>query len=199
MGNLFVVTNRALCPDDFLVRIAAIASARPDGILLREKALDEAAYGALAEQCLRVCKTYGVPLVAHTYASVAVRLGLPLHVPLMQLRQLHTAGVRVAGVSVHSAAEAQEAEQLGAAYVTAGHVFATACKPGLPPRGVAYVAEVCSRVTIPVFSIGGITEERIPAVLQAGAAGVCVMSGLMTCSEPAQETARLREAVRQDH
>ena len=43
---LIAVTNRALCQDDFLMRIEAAASAKPSGILLREKDLSDAAYAA---------------------------------------------------------------------------------------------------------------------------------------------------------
>lgn len=39
------------------------------------------------------------------------------------------------GTSVHSLEEAREAQTLGADYLTAGHIYATDCKRGLPPRG----------------------------------------------------------------
>ena len=49
-----------------------------------------------------------------------------------------------------------EAERLGAAYVTAGHIFTTDCKKGLPPRGLDFLKNVCDAVTIPVYGIVGI-------------------------------------------
>ena len=79
--------------------------------------------------------------------------------------------------------EAWEAVALGATYLTAGHVFATTCKAGLPGRGVEFLAQVCAAVPCPVYAIGGISPELFPAVLQAGAAGACVMSGPMTCPD----------------
>ena len=72
-----------------------------------------------------------------------------------------------------------EAEKLGCTYITAGHVFATDCKKGLPPRGLSFLKEVCYSVTIPVYAIGGIDENNMEAVRQAGAAGGCMMSGFM--------------------
>ena len=92
----------------------------------------------------------------------------------------------VKGCSCHSPEEAEEAESLGASYITAGHVFATDCKKGLPPRGLDFLEEVCHRVKIPVFAIGGISPGNIASVREAGAAGGCVMSGLMTCSSPSE-------------
>ena len=50
MFKLFWVTDRTLCPGDFLSRLEAIAKARPDGIILREKDLAPEDYRALAEE-----------------------------------------------------------------------------------------------------------------------------------------------------
>ena len=62
---LIAVTNRTLCQDDFLMRIEAAASAKPSGILLREKDLSDASYAALAAQCRTICAAHGVPLIVN--------------------------------------------------------------------------------------------------------------------------------------
>ena len=64
------------------------------------------------------------------------------------------------GISIHSVEEAKEAEQLGASYLTAGHIYATDCKRGLPPRGLGFLKEVCREVSIPVYGIGGIKFDE---------------------------------------
>ncbi|WP_455958797.1 thiamine phosphate synthase, partial [Anaerotignum lactatifermentans] len=78
-------------------------------------------------------------------------------------------------------AEAEEAEKLGATYITAGHIYATDCKKGLPPRGLTFLEEVCRRVSIPVYAIGGIkiNEKQLREVIDCGAKGGCIMSGMM--------------------
>lgn len=83
------------------------------------------------------------------------------------------------GVSVHSVEEAIFAEKMGADYVTAGHIFLTDCKKGLAARGLPFLKNVCESVGIPVYAIGGITPDHVDDVLGAGAAGFCVMSGIM--------------------
>lgn len=83
------------------------------------------------------------------------------------------------GVSVHSVEDARLAEQCGATYLTAGHVFVTDCKKGLAPRGLDFLHEVCSSVKIPVYAIGGINDKNAASCIREGAAGVCVMSGYM--------------------
>ena len=71
------------------------------------------------------------------------------------------------------------AESLGADYLFAGNIFETDCKKGLPGRGLEFLERVCKEVTIPVYAIGGITKEKMPRILETGAAGGCMMSGFM--------------------
>ena len=71
------------------------------------------------------------------------------------------------------------AERAGATYVTAGHIYATDCKKGLPGRGLDFLKKVCAAVQIPVYAIGGINEMNADACIEAGADGVCMMSGYM--------------------
>lgn len=200
MCEILCVTDRHLCREPFLTRLERIAAAKPAGIILREKDLPEAEYRRLAAEVLALCGRHGVPCVLHGFPETAAALGAEaLHLPLPLLRTL-PAGERAAfrrlGASCHSAEEAREAEALGCSYITAGHVFDTACKAGTPGRGLDFLREACGAVRIPVYAIGGITPEHFPAVLSAGAAGACVMSGLMTCPDPAEYLARFSERRR---
>jgi len=107
-----------------------------------------------------------VPLIAHTYPVE----GLPLHVPFSFDMPPG------ASVSIHSAEEAKRAEELGARFVIAGHIFETQSKPGIRPRGLAFLRDICESVDIPVFAIGGITDENAQDCIAAGAYGICRMS-----------------------
>ena len=183
------VTHRLLCPDDFLERLDRIAAQHPYAIVLREKDLSESEYEALARDCLRICQKHAVPLNLNSQIAVAQRIGcdgihLPFHLLLQHKNELGDFS-RV-GVSLHSPEEAAQLADTPATYVQAGHVFPTDCKAGVPPRGLSFLRAVCQATDLPVFGIGGITAERYPAVLQTGAAGACIMSGLMTCNDVAQ-------------
>ena len=183
------VTHRLLCPDDFLERLDRIAAQHPYAIVLREKDLSESEYEALARDCLRICQKHAVPLNLNSQIAVAQRIGcdgihLPFHLLLQHKNELEDFS-RV-GVSLHSPEEAAQLTDTPATYVQAGHVFPTDCKAGVPPRGLSFLRAVCQATDLPVFGIGGITAERYPAVGQTGAAGACIMSGLMTCNDVAQ-------------
>jgi thiamine-phosphate pyrophosphorylase len=167
-----VVTASRLCKGDFLARLADIAEHRPFGVLLREKDMDPEPYLALSLEAARVCGARGVPLIPHTHPVPGIRsLHLPFALANAGLAQKHALSV-----SVHSVEEARRAEALGAQFLIAGHIFATGCKPILPPRGLAFLRKLCETVHIPVFAIGGISENNMEACLAAGAAGVCRMS-----------------------
>jgi len=191
MSDILCVTNRNLCREDFLKRVEMIAANYPKGIILREKDLGEKEYKELAEIVLVICKTYDVPCMLHSFIDVAMELGAEnIHLPLHILRKMDEKTketFKIIGASCHSVEEAIEAERLGCTYITAGHVFVTDCKKGLAPRGLEFLQNVCKSVSIPVYAIGGISSENVELVRKMGAAGACVMSGLMRC-ENVKET-----------
>ena len=80
------------------------------------------------------------------------------------------------GVSAHSMAQVRQARDSGADYVVLGPVFETPSKLQYgPPLGLAAFREICGRVDLPVFGIGGISRETIPLVMAAGAAGIAAI------------------------
>ena len=188
MSEIMCVTNRRLCREDFLTRMEAVAAAAPAGVILREKDLAPDDYRVLAQQALAICRVHATPCIFHSFPQIALELGADgLHLPLPLLRTLspeEREKFPLLGAACHSVEDAQEAERLGCTYITAGHIFATDCKKGLPPRGLSFLREVCRTVQIPVWAIGGIEPENFLSVMATGAQGGCVMSGLMTCSNP---------------
>ncbi len=187
MSDILCITNRKLCRDDFFERIRDIAANHPCGIVLREKDLTETAYKELASRVLSICDEYGTPGILHSYYEAAAELGArAIHLPLKILRNMDDRQKRfftVIGASCHSAADALEAERLGCTYITAGHIFDTGCKKGLPGRGLDFLQRICASVSVPVYGIGGIDANNVDLVRDGGASGVCVMSGIMQCED----------------
>lgn len=186
---LICVTNRKLCTDDFFNRIDQLAKGKPYGIMLREKDLSMAEYEDLAIRIKKICDINKVPLIINQNIEIASKLKIPyIQLSMTNLRlyknKLHQ--FNNIGASVHSVNEAMEAQKLGASYLIAGHIFSTDCKKGVPPRGLLFLKEVCDSVTIPVFAIGGITQDKMNDVINTGAKGTCVMSECMTCQNPSE-------------
>lgn len=197
MFKIFCVTSRVLCAT-FLSQIEAVAGARVNGIILREKDLPEREYEALAAQVVKRCEVYGVDCILHTFADAALSLKVKkIHMPLPLLRSMSSGQkekFEEIGASCHSAEEAVEAQKLGCTYITAGHIFATDCKKGILPRGTEFLRQVCCSTTLPVYAIGGIDETNVAAVRKAGAAGVCIMSGFMKCENVSEYVQKIKRA-----
>lgn len=187
MSDIVCVTNRHLT-EEFLPQLSRVAAAKPAFLILREKDLKPEEYRVLAKEVLAIAKKNKVPCVLHTFYEVAAELGADaIHLPLplfLTLSEDVKKQFSVIGVSVHTKEEALLAQKLGASYLTAGHVFATECKAGLPPRGLSFLKEVCEAVELPVYAIGGIHEKNAADCRKAGAKGVCLMSALMQEKEP---------------
>ena len=191
MFKLLAVTDPASCREVLADRLRHLAASCIDALILRAKELPPQDYLTLASQAQLICQANGLPLILHTYPDACHQLGIfSLHVSypqLVQQPQLRTQVQRL-GVSVHTLTEARQAAALGADYLIAGHIFATACKQGLPGRGIDFLREVCDATPLPVYAIGG-------RIKKAGADGACLMSSLMTCPEPALLVRELRQTL----
>lgn len=96
------------------------------------------------------------------------------------------------GCSVHSLEEAQIAEQQGADYIMFGHVYSTQSKPGLIPKGLEQLSFISESISIPIIGIGGIKPTNSRDVIEAGAQGVAVMSGVLEAEDPLQAVKQYR-------
>ena len=187
MSDILCFTSRGLCKDDFLTRVEKLAASNPAGIVLREKNMTEEQYRDLAVKVMSICKKYKTRCILHTFLNVANDLeATAVHLPmkvLMQAAEEELSHFSFLGASCHSVEDAIAAEKKGCNYITAGHIFNTDCKKGMPGRGLEFLTEVCKSVSIPVYAIGGISKDNISAVRTVGAAGACVMSGPMICED----------------
>lgn len=183
MMEMIAITNRLLCQGDFQQQLIRLARAGTDAIILREKDLSDQDYRQLALQCMETLQKESVLFFLNGHADIARQLGvqnIQLSYPLFQQERDHLTGFDCVLVSVHSVEEAIQAARWGADGLLAGHIFATDCKKGVAPRGVAFLQQVCAAVSIPVYAIGGICAETWPLLQDIGAAGACVMSQAMT-------------------
>jgi len=198
--KLNIISNRKLCENKNLERqIERIFLAYEKKIILknfeivsltlREKDLDKNEYLNLVEKIYPICKKHKINLILHQnydlnldekYMIKGLHLSYEIFKSLNKnIREDLIKKYKRIGVSIHSLDEAKEVENLGASYVVAGHIFETDCKKGLEPRGLKFVEELSSILTIPIFAIGGIDEKNSQSVIDSGAFSVCMMSSLM--------------------
>jgi thiamine-phosphate pyrophosphorylase len=101
------------------------------------------------------------------------------------------------GVSAHSREEVERAGTDGADFVTFGPVYDTPSKRGFgAPVGLEGLEAVCRSVRVPVYALGGVTRDRIPEVLAAGARGVAMISEIMSSGDIFSATRACLDAAR---
>ena len=182
-NQVIAISNRHLC-NDFLPQIEKICTLHPKALVLREKDLSESQYLQLAKEVLEICNTYQVSCILHSFINVANTLNhkkIHLPLPLLEKYEGQLSNFTTIGCSIHSLDEAFKAQSLGATYLTAGHIYQTDCKKGVPPRGLSFLTDVCKHISVPVYAIGGIhlDEKQFKEISSCGASGGCIMSGMM--------------------
>ena len=198
--KLNIISNRKLCENENLEKqIKKIFSAYEKKIILknfdivaltlREKDLDKNEYLKLIEKIYPICQKYKINLILHQnydlnldekYNIEGIHLSYSIFKSLNQnIKAELIKKYKRIGVSIHSLDEAKEVESLGASYVVAGHIFETDCKKGLEPRGLKFIKDLSSALSIPIFAIGGIDEKNSLSVINNGAFSICMMSTLM--------------------
>ena len=187
MLKILAITNHALVSTNYWDRLEKIVASPIDSIILREKTLSEDDYAEYAQRLLKICNIHDKTCILHNFGKVAVRLHIPRFQCSLSYLESHSSLLYYMtnlGVSVHTVAEAKRAEELGATYIMASHVFPTSCKTDMPPIGVDTVREICQAVSIPVYALGGINLETITQLRDVPITGVALMSSLLTCKNP---------------
>jgi thiamine-phosphate pyrophosphorylase len=185
--------------------IRAAAEAGVDWVQIREPEMAARDLLALTRAAVVACASRARVLV-NDRLDVALAAGaagvhlrgesMPAREVVPWLRAGNAPAEFVVGVSCHSLEEARRAEDAGASYLFFGPVFETPAKKQFgAPQGVARLAEVCREVRIPVIAIGGMSRDRSPECLRAGASGIAAIRMFQEASEPGL----LRAAVQKIH
>lgn len=142
-----------------------------DLIQIREKDLPARELMELVSRVRDLAAGTKTRVLVNDRLDVAIAAGIAgVHLPGNGLPAGRVRGlVSTVGISVHSVAEAVQAEQAGVDFVVFGPVFDS---PGKTAVGLEALRNVASAVKVPVLAIGGITMMNAGEVLNAGAAGI---------------------------
>src|SRR5262249_7697636 len=162
-------------------------------IQLRDKQPSSGARLALADAAVALARRAGARLIVNDRADLARLAGADgVHVgqddlPVEEARRI-VGRDAIVRVSTHDPAQAA-AVAASAAYLAVGPIYGTATKDtGYSARGLDLLrralrlssGQAAGASAVPVVAIGGITLERAPEVIAAGAASVAVISDLLT-------------------
>ncbi len=158
---------------------------------LRAKAgASSASFLALADDVVKAATACHATVIVNDRADIAWMAGAGVHVgqedlPPDAVRAI--LGSAIIGLSTHDERQVDEALASTADYLAVGPVFDTTTKDtGYGARGLDLVRYASGRGK-PVVAIGGIDLQRAPAVIQAGAAAVAVITDVVR-GDPEQQT-----------
>ena len=192
--HTIVITNRHLVQGDFLKQLEKVTKLHLHALILREKDLADDAYESLAKKVFDLCKREDITFFLHTKIEIARKIGCQnIHLSIPVLKGLSETEKKALtedfceiSISCHSMEDVEIAMAGGATQIILGTIFETECKKGVLGKGVEFVREICQKCPLPVYAIGGMNLQRLPLVIDAGAAGCCMMSGFMQTTKPLQ-------------
>jgi len=168
-------------------------------IQLRDKKDSARGFYNTAVELRKLCKQRNIPFIVNDSLEVALAANADgLHVgnddlPAATARKLLPVD-KILGVSASTLEEAKAAQEAGADYIGAGAMFPTGSKAGMKVPGPRLIKEIKKSVKLPVAAIGGINQDNVGDVLEAGADAVAVISAVMG-AEDTEKAARELAAI----
>jgi thiamine-phosphate pyrophosphorylase len=185
LRGLYVITDTHLIPRSrFAATVEAAVRGGATMVQLREKETPPDEMIRLGRELLAVTRRYGALLIVNDHPAVAREIGADgVHVgredpPVEEARALLGPDVIIGASCYGDLDRAVAAEQAGADYVAFGTPFPSPTKPKRTDISLHIFQEAKRRVHVPVFAIGGITLANAQQVIDAGADGIAVVSGV---------------------
>lgn len=185
--KLYLITDSRLFTDydSLFNRIEEALKAGVQAVQLREKDLGTRELLDMAHKMRELTGRYSAKLFINDRADIAIAVdadGVHLgqqSMPALAVRRIANDNFFI-GVSTHNINEAKKAEEDGADFITLGPIYETPSKLKYgKPIGVDIIKKVKAEVSVPVFAIGGIKENKVKEIIDSGADGVALISGIL--------------------
>lgn len=202
MFHLCMITDRELAGGRPLFEVVEEAiRGGADAVQLRDK---RATSGELFEEALslrELTRKRDVLFIINDRPDIAIAADADgVHVgqgdlPAAAARKFMGAG-KILGVTASDLTLALKAQEEGADYVGIGSIYPTTTKELIsPPRGPELIRSFMGRLEIPFVPLGGISESNVEEVVREGARSIAVCSALVSASDIAEATRRLKDRM----
>ena len=200
--SVYLLTDPVLCgPRGVVATVREAAAGGVTIVQLRDPHPKTGALVAEARALVALLRPLGIPLIVNDRVDVALAADADgVHVGQSDMAAQDARALigpdRILGLSITSEADFDRSNLVGVDYLGVGPVFATATKPdAAPPMGLAALAAIRKRSSLPIVAIGGIDEANAAAIVRAGADGIAVVSAICAAADPAEASRRLAAAV----
>jgi len=202
--DLYFITDSRLTGRTVLEDVGSAIHAGVKIIQYREKDLTTREMIDEAGKICRLCRENDVLFIINDRVDIALAVdadGVHLgneDMPYEAARRI-LGNTKIIGLTVHDVGEAIEAERIGADYIGISPIFETTTKPDAgTPAGTDLIKYIKKAVKIPFVAIGGINQDNIKSVLEAGARSIAVISAIVTKDDVEKECKKFREVIISD-
>jgi thiamine-phosphate diphosphorylase len=199
--RLYLVVGSQSAPGGLLETVEAALLGGVTAVQLREKSGTDLEILRTAERLRELCTDHGAALFLNDRIDLALAAGADgVHLgvddlPIPAARRIAHSDFWI-GFSPDTDTGARSARLEGASYLGVGPVFGTASKSDAGPAiGLGLLKRRLMVADLPVIGIGGIDASNAASVIQAGAAGVAVMSAILQSADPRAAAESIRGAV----
>ena len=199
--DLYFITDSNLTKKGILNDVKSAISAGVKIIQYREKEGTTREMFSKASAIKNMCVKANVLFIINDIVDIAlatdadgVHLGdddMPYHVARKLLGKN-----KIVGLTIHDLNEAKNAEVMGADYIGVSPIFKTTTKIDAgTPKGLNLIKEIKNNISIPFVAIGGINEDNIKSVLNAGAKSIAIISAIISKENVKEECKKFIDII----
>lgn len=186
---LYVLTSGCDSTGQFEQRMNLLVQSGASIIQLREKNLPDGELLERAKLAASICRKSDSLFIVNDRPDIALMAGADgVHLgqeefPIADVRLMLPPQMLI-GISTHSLEQAKSAVENGADYIGVGPTFPSKTKCFSEFKGTELLTQVSTAVDIPAFAIGGITQDNLEKVTDAGFFRVAVSNAIHSADSP---------------
>lgn len=179
----YLITGKdPLKMDEFLNKLENHMLNGTNLVQLRAKELSKEKYIELAHGAIKLGIMHGVRVILNTDIETFKRIDSDgIHLTsemLMRIPERPLPPNKLVSAACHNKEQLMKAKHLGIDFVTLSPVLPTKTHPDAHPLGWENFSALCKLVDIPVYAMGGMTNQDLPIALLRGAQGIAAISAL---------------------
>ncbi|MEZ0232167.1 MAG: Nudix family hydrolase [Methylophilaceae bacterium] len=177
LPSIYAITNLAERGEAlFFIQLEASLKAGLKLIQVREKHLSAGELKIFAQRVMQLSSPYSAKVLINADIDLALEVGADgVHLTSDQLSMLDAKPEGLlCGASCHHTADLEAAARLGVDFVVLSPVMNTQSHPEVVPLGWAAFSKLIEGYTLPVYALGGLSNEDLQQAWISGAHGIAM-------------------------
>ncbi len=195
LKGLYFITDSELSEQGIVADVQQVIEAGCRMVQYREKQKSSRKMLQEAKQLIKICREKDTLFIVNDRLDIALAAGADgVHLgqddlPVSEARRL-LGKEKIIGTSNHCLRQAKQSIAHDVDYLSVGPIFHTDTKKDVcAPVGISLLKQIRALTELPLVAIGGINEENLEQVLDAGPDAIAMISAIV-CSGDVGEAAK---------